>query len=132
MTITKKFLGLCWFALFLVFIWAFMGMAQTFGGIGYLVHVGAGAAAIAVVGCMTSSAWIGFTLLVRLGKPMLLSLGAGCVAGYVVAGVFTGKAELQLLMPPMIERPLIWAYLLTIGLALLTLVVLFVGSRIRA
>lgn len=131
MTLAKKFLGLCWFALGLVFVWAFIGMAHTYGGLGYLAHVGAGAGGIAAVGCMTASALIGFALLVRPRQPLLLVLIAGVVASYVVAGVFTGEPVLQLLMPPMIERPLIWAYLLTIGLALVTLLALFVQSRPR-
>jgi hypothetical protein len=131
MNLTKKFLGLCWFALTLAFVWAFMGMAQTYGGIGYLVHVGAGVSAMAAIGCMTACALIGFNLLVRLGRPLLLCIGAGCVAAYVIAGVFSGHSALQLLMPPMIERPMIWAYLLTIGLAVITLLALVVPSRLR-
>jgi hypothetical protein len=130
-TLIKKFLGLCWFALCIAFVWALMDLSKTYGGISYLVHVGAGLAATAAVACLAAAAVIGFGLFVRLAVHMPLNLAAGCLAGYVLAGVFSGLDWLQLLMPPMIGRPLVWAYLATDALALLTLTVWFMRSAGR-
>jgi len=131
MTIAKKTLGLCWVALGLAFVWALMDLGKTYGGIRYLVHVDAGPAAFAALGCTVASAAIGHALFIRLAVRTLLTLAVGCVAAYVLAGVFSGDALLQLLMPPMIGRPLIWAYLLAAVLASVTLGVGVVRSGSR-
>jgi len=102
------------------FIWALKDLGGTFG-VSYLAHVGAGAATAAALACLAAAAAIGYSLFVRLAPRNLLVFGAACIAGYVLAGVFSGVASLQLLMPPMIGRPLIWAYLVTAVLAMLTL-----------
>jgi hypothetical protein len=132
MTLTKKLLGLSWFALCIVFIWAFTDLGKTYGGVRYLLHVGAGAGAAAALASLAASAVIGFGLFVRLKPNRSLTLAAGCVAGYVLAGVFTGIESLQLLMPPMMGRPLIWAYLVTAALASFTLFVGFIRSSNRS
>ena len=103
-----------------MFIWALKDLGNTYG-MRYLAHVGAGAATAAAIACLSASATIGFGLFVRLAPQHLLTLCAGCIAAYVLAGVFSGVASLQLLMPPMIGRPLIWAYIVTATLAVLTL-----------
>ena len=118
----NRFFAFFWFLQGACFLYGLSAMARTFGGMKYLGHVGAGPGTAAILLCAALSAVIG-VMCHRHKVVVCLSLVVGLVCCYVLLGVFSGQASLQLLMPPFMDREVVWAYLIGAGLALFTVLV---------
>jgi hypothetical protein len=119
--ISKIFASL-WILQAVFFIWGFVQLGKSIGGIGYIAHVGASLLAGSLLICALASTLFSITL--YKNKPNIISLAiVGAVSAYLLSGIFFPHPALQLLLPRsiMVAREIIWPYLG--GLATFTLTI---------